>query len=276
MGPIHPGELALLARPSGDFRNQRPSLTRASMEMTAMQMRGNLSPVPPTPPCPRIPVDLDLRVWGMGADGHPFSQHARARNISSGGALLSNIERDLKIGDTIAVQNGEKKARCKVVWSTDTGSAQKIKVGVQLLKEQDCPWSSLLPKSEASTFAVTKAQRRWERHKISLGITLHHDRSPVPLHVTATDLSARGCYVETLSPFQIGTALTAEWAFGAQSITTRTFVRSCDPQVGMGIEFMGLNSEQQQHFQKYLRAMNPFACSIERSDKDAVERANRN
>jgi hypothetical protein len=239
-------------------------------------MRGNLSPVPPSPPSPRIPVDLDFRVWGMGADGHPFSQHARAQNISSGGALLSNIERDLKIGDTIAVQNGEKKARCKVVWSSDTRSVQKIKVGVQLLSAQECPWASLLPKSEASTVAVSKAQRRWERHKISLGITLRHDRSPVPLRVTATDLSARGCYVETLSPFQIGTALTAEWAFGSQRITIRTFVRSCDPQVGMGIEFMGLSPEQQQQFQKYLRAMNPFACSIEHSDKDAVERANRN
>jgi hypothetical protein len=274
--PIHAAAVALLARPSGDFRNQRPALGRASMEMKTMQMRGNLSPAPPTPPCPRIPVDLDFRVWGMGADGHPFSQHARARNISRRGALLCNIERDLKIGDTIAVQNGEKKARCKVVWSTDTGSVHKIKVGVQLLGEQECPWDSLLPKSEASTLAVSKAQRRWERHKISLGIILRHDRSPVPLRVTATDLSARGCYVETLSPFQIGTALTAEWGFGSQRVTTRTFVRSCDPQVGMGIEFMGLNPEQQQQFQKYLRAMNPFACSIEHSDKGAVERANRN
>lgn len=190
--------------------------------------------------------------------------------------MLSDIERDLKIGDTIAVQNGEKKARCKVVWSADTRSVLKIKVGVQLLKEQECPWASLLPKEEGTVSAFAKAQRRWERHKVSLGITLHHDRSPVPLRVTATDLSARGCYVETLSPFQIGTALTAEWFFGTQKVTTRTFVRSCDPQVGMGMEFMGLNPEQQQQFQQYLRAMNPFACSIEHADKAAVARANRN
>jgi hypothetical protein len=44
----------------------------------------------------------------------------------------------------------------------------------------------------------------------------------------------------------------------------------------MGIEFMGLNPEQQKQFQNYLRAMNPFACSIEHSDRNAVERANRN
>jgi hypothetical protein len=108
-------------------------------------MTGISAPIPPTPPPPRVPVDLDLRVWGLGADGRPFSQHARARNISQGGALLSDIERDLKIGDTIAVQNGDKKARCKVVWLTNTRSAQKIKVGVQLLKDQECPWATLLP-----------------------------------------------------------------------------------------------------------------------------------
>jgi hypothetical protein len=231
-------------------------------------MTGISAPIPPTPPPPRIPVDLDLRVWGMGADGHPFSQHARARNISQGGALLSDIERDLKIGDTIAVQNGEKKARCRVVWLTNTRSAQKIKVGVQLLKEQECPWATLLPKTPGQMPATGKAQRRWERHKISLGITLRSDRSPLPLRVNATDVSARGCYVETLSPFQIGTALTAEWFCGAQKLISRTFVRSCDPQVGMGIEFMGLTTEQQQQFQQYLRAMNPFACSIEHANRN--------
>ena len=212
----------------------------------------------------RIPVDLDLRVWGMGADGRPFSQHARARNISIGGALLSDIERDLKIGDTIGVQSGSRKARCKVVWSANTQSAQKIKVGVQLLREQECPWSSLLPKTDGFVPAVAKGQRRWERHKISMLVTLHNERSPVPLRVTATDLSASGCYVETLSPFPIGTSLIAEICFAGRTMTTRTFVRTCDPQVGMGVEFIGLHSEEQQRFQQYLQAMNPWACSIEK------------
>jgi hypothetical protein len=63
----------------------------------------------------RVPIDLELRVWGMGADGRVFSQPARTGNVSIGGALLSGIEHDLKIGDTIGVQHGEKKARCKVV-----------------------------------------------------------------------------------------------------------------------------------------------------------------
>lgn len=215
-------------------------------------------------PQKRVPVDFDLRVWGMSADGRAFSQHARARNISTGGALLSDIERDLKIGDTIGVQSGEKKARCKVVWSTNTLSSEKIKVGVQLLNEKECPWSALLPRSGGS-FLTAKHQRRWDRHKIPVLITLRTDWSNVPIRVTASDISASGCYVETISPFPIGTAFSTDLTFGVEKLTTRTLVRTCDPQVGMGIEFVGLKQDEQQRFQDYLRAMDPYSCSIEQS-----------
>jgi hypothetical protein len=211
----------------------------------------------------RVPVDFELRVWGMSADGHVFSQQARARNISTGGALLSDIEKDLKIGDTIGVQRGQKKARCKVIWSSNTRSTQKIKAGVQLLNAQDCPWEALLPQNGGSTPFVVKNQRRWDRHKISLLITLRTDVSPIPLRVTATDLSAAGCYVETIAPLPIGAALTTDLCFGTAKLSARTLVRTCDPQVGMGIEFVGLKPEEQQRFQQYLRAMDPYACSIE-------------
>jgi hypothetical protein len=125
----------------------------------------------------------------------------------------------------------------------------------------------LLPQTGDKPSISTQKRRRWDRHKISVLITLRHDHSPLPLRVTATDISASGCYVETLSPFQIGTSLTAEWSFGSQKVMTRTFVRSCDPQVGMGIEFMGLRPEEAQGFQAYLQAMNPWACSIEQTRK---------
>src|SRR6201997_3927372 len=145
-------------------------------------------------PQTRVPVDFDLRVGGMSADGRVFSQHARARNISTGGALLSDIERDLKIGDTIGVQGGEKKARCKVVWSANTRSAQKIQVGVQLLSKLECPWIALLPKIDWDSRGTAPGRRRWDRHKISILIALHDERTSVPTRVTATDISGSGCY----------------------------------------------------------------------------------
>src|SRR5216683_3312231 len=94
----------------------------------------------PNEPEPRVDVDLAVRVFGMDTDGRPFFQNAHARNISDHGAKLSGLERQLKPGDIIGVQVGDKKARCKVVWVVDAGQRQKISVGVNLVEGQPCPW----------------------------------------------------------------------------------------------------------------------------------------
>jgi hypothetical protein len=199
----------------------------------------------------------------MGADGRAFSQHARAHNISAGGALLCKIEHDLTIGDTIGVQAGEKKARCKVVWATNTRSAEKIQVGVQLLSKLESPWIALLPRSGGGHAHYDARSRRWDRYKIAFLITLRDEATVVPIRVTATDISGSGCYVETLSPFPVGAGLGAELWMAEERVTTRALVRTSDPRVGMGIEFVGLKSEEQRRFQEHLHAMYPFSCSIE-------------
>ena len=213
-------------------------------------------------PDERLSVNLGMRVWGMGADGHAFSQYARAHNISAGGALLCDIEHDLNIGDTIGVQAGEKKARCKVVWVTNIRSVQKIRAGVQLLTKLECPWSALLSKTDQDA-PTPPGRRRWARHKIAFPFALHDERAAIPMRVTATDVSGSGCYVETLSPFSVGARLIAELWIGQERVTTRALVRTSDPRVGMGIDFVGFKTGDQRRFQDYLQAMYPFSCSIE-------------
>jgi hypothetical protein len=196
----------------------------------------------------------------MDADGRAFSQNARTQNISASGAQLCDIEHDLKVGDTIGVQASKKKVRCKVVWARNTWSNQKIQVGVQLLSKQECPWIAFLPETNQDAPTVAPGCRRWARHKIAFPIALHDERT---LRVTATDISGSGCYVEMLSPFPIGTGLGLELWIGTKRVTTRALVRTCDPRVGMGIEFIGLKAEDQQRLQEHLQAVNPFNCSIE-------------
>jgi hypothetical protein len=50
-------------------------------------------------------------------------------------------------------------------------------------------------------------------------------------------------------------------------------VRTSDPRVGMGIEFIGLNTEGQQRLQAYLHAKDPFGCSIEHKGPKVTKRA---
>ena len=206
---------------------------------------------------PRLTVDLPVRIWGMSADGRPFSQHARAQNISSEGALVSGVENELKVGDVIGVQCDEKKTRCTVIWVMNTGPVKKNQVGVKLLAGQDCPWKSFLPLEGATVAIAASNRRRWHRHKISLPLELRDERVNAPLRINATDVSGNGCYVESMLPLPLGTVLRVDFWLDSERIKISAVVRTCDPGVGNGIEFTGMPPETKERMQTYLDAIDP-------------------
>jgi len=206
---------------------------------------------------PRLTVDLPVRVWGMSAEGRPFSQHARAQNISSEGALLTGIEDDLKVGDVIGVQCDDKKTRCTVVWVMNAGAIKKNQVGVKLLAGQECPWKSYLQVQGATVAVLPSNRRRYPRHKISLPLELRDERVKTPMRINATDVSGNGCYVETILPLPIGTVLRVDFWMQSEHVNISAVVRTCDPGVGNGIEFTGLTQEGKEHVQAYLDAIDP-------------------
>jgi len=205
---------------------------------------------------PRLSVDLPVRIWGMSADGRPFSQHARAHNISSEGALISGVENELKVGDVIGVQCDEKKTRCTVVWVMNTGPVKKNQVGVKLVAEQECPWKNYLP-LDGATVSIGSNRRRYHRHKISLPLELRDERVNAPLRINATDVSGNGCYVESMLPLPLGTVLRVDFWLDAEHVNITAVVRTCDPGVGNGIEFTGMPQEMKERMQAYLDAIDP-------------------
>jgi hypothetical protein len=208
-------------------------------------------------PEPRETADLAVRVWGMSAEGRPFSQHARAQNISADGALLSGVESELKVGDVIGVQCEEKKARCTVVWVMNTGPIKKNQVGVKLVADQECPWKSHLPAENAPAEVAPSNQRRYARHKISFPLELRDERVGTPMRINCTDVSGNGCYVETIMPLAAGTPVRVDFWMQSEHMGTRAVVRTCDPGVGMGIEFTGLVPADKERLQRYLDGINP-------------------
>lgn len=209
---------------------------------------------------PRTTLDLKVRVWGMGANNQPFFQNAVAQNVSSTGACIYGIEPELKVGDVIGVQYESKKARCKVVWVVDAGALKKTQVGVQLVLDQDCPWIAALPsgmKAEERTTPRHDNRRKFVRHRISYPLELRDERVNTPLRVNATDISGNGCYVETVMPLAVGTALRVDLWIGEEHLTPTATVRTRDPGVGMGIEFTGLPEESKNRFQAHLDKMDP-------------------
>jgi len=223
-------------------------------------------------PEPRVEVDLLIRIWGMNADGRPFFQNATARNISNHGAKLSGIEHQLKAGDVIGAQLGDKKARFRVVWVIDAGHLQKIQAGVQMVEGQQCPWEQeLIQKqkdaaSPAQGVAAAQNQRRFTRHRVAFPIELRDERGgSTQMRTNATDVSGRGCYVETLLPLPRGTALSITFWMESEKITTSGIVKACDGGVGMGIEFTGLDEPTQDRLQSFIESLDPEAAASRES-----------
>jgi len=209
---------------------------------------------------PRATLDLKVRVWGMGATGQPFFQNATAQNISATGACIFGIEPELKVGDVIGVQYEGKKARCKVIWVVDAGALKKTQIGVQLVADQECPWAVVLPadmKAEERTQQRQDNRRKFARHKISFPLELRDERVNTPLRVNATDISGNGCYVETVMPLNVGTALRVDFWMGDDKFSPSAIVRTRDPGVGMGIEFTGMPEEGKKRFQAHLDKTDP-------------------
>lgn len=210
-----------------------------------------------TRPEPRIPADLPVRVWGMSSNGRAFSQSARAQNISSEGALLSAIDYDLTVGDVIGVQYKEKKARFKVIWVINAGSEQKVQAGVQVLSDQEAPWKYELPVAGKDAAPAESNRRRFTRHKIPIPMEIRDETAGAPMRVQVTDVSGNGCYVETILPLPKATNLRVEFWIDEKKVAGSAVVRTCDPGVGMGLEFTGLTPETKQRVQEYLDRVDP-------------------
>jgi len=93
----------------------------------------------------RMEMTLPVQVYGTSANGLPFLQFARTRNISNQGALLEGIACELQPGAVIGVRCCDKEANFKVVWVRSADGPPKTQeVGIQGLTPANCIWT-LLP-----------------------------------------------------------------------------------------------------------------------------------
>jgi hypothetical protein len=203
-------------------------------------------------------ADLLVRVWGMGANGRAFFQNVYARNLSYEGALLSGIDHLLTPGDTIGIQLEDKKARFRVGTVKDVGLPYKIQAEVQLLPGQECPWKPYVVGEFGTPSLVSRSdnKRRFDRHKIRFPIELRDERGGgSAMQTSASDISGRGCYVESLVPLPLGTPLSITFWIESEKVITPAITRTSDPGVGMGIEFTGLPNETQLRLQNLLEKL---------------------
>ncbi len=212
-------------------------------------------------PEPRFLAELVVRVFGMDAEGRPFSRNAHTRDISDRGARLSGLEAKLLVGDVIGVQLADRKARCRVIWVT--GPDLPIDLGVEILAGQPCPWEQQRAAHRITatapilrTVPVAKDKRKFRRHRISFPIEIRDGQSVGSgKAATTADMSAGGCYVETRTPLPVREKVTISFWLDSERVQTTAVVRTSDGGVGMGIEFTGLDEVAQQQLQRQVESM---------------------
>lgn len=213
---------------------------------------------------------LIVRIWGMDADGRAFFQDVKADAVTSQGATLAGIRHPLKSGDVIGLQYGDSKARFKVVWLRNQGSARNIEAGIQVTDGQQVPWFDLT-KSDGLQPAMGRNRRRYQRHKVQFPIEVgFQNRARVHLHTNATDIGGRGCYIETLLPLPLDTMLNLTFWLDSQKVHASAVVRTSDPGVGMGLEFIDLNERAQKALQQYLETFDQGVTKVQASAKSAT------
>jgi len=206
---------------------------------------------------PRVAAELPVRVWGMDADGKPFFQNATASNLSSEGALLSRIQHPLKMGEILGVQYGEKKARFEIKWVKAVALPKGFDAGVRIMPNQSIPWDEVTRKGQENPELTRRSdKRRFLRHRVQFPIVISFD-DPRRAHMQcyATDIGGRGCYVETLVPLSVSTEVIITFWIDSDKIVTKGRVKTSDPAVGMGIEFIALEEQIQKRLQEYLDKM---------------------
>jgi hypothetical protein len=97
-----------------------------------------------------------VKVYATDKEGLPFGQEAVASNFSCRGALLTNLEHEVRPGDLMIVFYEEKFARFRVVWALYADAMRQNQVAVQRLESDKCPWAALL-ETEASAAASSGA-----------------------------------------------------------------------------------------------------------------------
>jgi hypothetical protein len=236
----------------------------------------------------RIAVKLPVRVWGMDANGKPFSLSTTTLDVTRNGARLSSLQCPLQQGDVIGIQHGTEKARFRVAWVGRPGTARQGQIGVLCAEADKYIWGTPLnqlkataqptvPPSPGPSFvqplapmiqapAKPKASERREatRYACTGGAEFRNLEGGFKSWGTVSDVSDNGCYVETIFPLPATTQIELLVSVRNVDIRGRAQVRSSHPNVGMGIEFVQLSPEDRQRLESLISTLEIIPGAVQR------------
>ena|SRR5277367_2366 len=114
-------------------------------------------------------------------------------------------------------------------------------------------------------------RRQSTRFKVNVPFELYLEGNETPFRGATADLSLRGCYIESIFPFPIGTEVELKFSLDSTLLAAGTVVTS-DPQVGNGIHFTRMLPEDVEQLTAFLDAREKDALEKEALEKEAAEK----
>jgi PilZ domain-containing protein len=193
-------------------------------------------------------------IWGTGANGEIFREHANAKELTSDGAVLTGIGHQVAKGDLVGVQYKNCKAHARVIGISQAETDHYWSLWVKLLENSRCPWAGLDRATPSNSHASARMAERRRSLRFGLNVPLHIQKSDdySPSFMITKDISENGCYIETIFPLPRDTGITIALDLHGEILPCAGVVRTCDLNVGMGIEFVGLSDTAHCSLHRYL------------------------
>jgi len=81
----------------------------------------------------RLEVPINILVAGLDSAGEIRVQQAKTLDISSNGCCLTGLQYCYAPGTIVGIQNGDRKARFRVVWNGEPGTPREGQIGIERL-----------------------------------------------------------------------------------------------------------------------------------------------
>lgn len=217
---------------------------------------GNQVPVLPKRGEARLPVELNVRVLGIDANGKPFHQAVVTTDISLSGARVTGLTAKLNRGDIVGLQSSGAKCRFKVSWiSVNTDGTYEA--GLHCLEKGTSPWRETMQQARGDD------RRGNERFPCHGTASLHSTTISTPIWGMLRDIGPGGCYVQCVNPSDQGDVVSGQFVVNGVQINGVAQVRISRAAVGMGLQWCDLGWDGQEKLNNLLRTL-----SLNHTEKD--------
>jgi hypothetical protein len=187
-----------------------------------------------------VPKKLPLRVWGMDARGQAFVEMMPTVQIAEK-AVEVDCKRQLRIGEIVGGGIHGLKSRFRIVSSFISGK-DTYRVQLEDLGET-CMWPAELASPDVIT-EEKQERRKHARYPARGSVLIHNQDRTASAQARLVDLSAGGCYIETLAPAPKESQLDITIQSEGFNVEARVRICTSHPSIGMGAEIVRFSSAQ--------------------------------